>query len=232
MIFLLLLLALHSFAHDELPPIAPAVALTVQCQDETDLFELLYSICITDPVCALVYSLDERHRHHHHHRRDMFYHQMQLFDIFGPPPPAPHHYHNASGWLEGRWPANVSIVYDIGGDSCYNLSALSATEQSLFNYVVLDRLKTHKQYYSRLVCAHQNERLLYDQEAAKFHCICLEGKQCDDESWHDTVVMILAGLILGLFVLMVLIVLVLGLRLLMVKSAAPAEQAGNTNKED
>jgi hypothetical protein len=218
MILLLsLLLLLARSDDDDLPPIDAPVPLTVQCVDQTDELELLFSICVTDPVCAYVYSLD----HHRRHARDLFYHQMRLFDIFGPPPPP-------GTWLEGRWPANVTITFDSGGASCYNLSALSTTERALFNYVVLDRLKTHKQYYSRLVCAHHNERLLYDLETASFNCVCLEGKQCSDESWHDTVVLVLGGLILGLFVLMFLVVLVLGLRLLLRK--APAE--GDANKQD
>ena len=197
-------------------PIASPVPLTVQCLDTDDLYALEYSICLTDPVCAYLYSLDW----HHLDTRSLFYHQMALFDIFGSAPPLPlhwhhHHHYNTSGWLEGRWPANVTIVYDSGGDSCYNLSGLASdTERALFNYVTLDRLKTHKQYYSRLVCPHPNQRLLYDPQIQGFQCQCLEGKQCDYASWHDTVVLVLAGLALGLFVLITLIDMIIGPRLL------------------
>jgi hypothetical protein len=224
---ILCLLILLVSAEEDWPPVASPVSLTVQCQDAQDLAELLFSICLTDPVCAYLYSLDERHRHQPYYRRQLFDHQLALFDIFGPPPPAPLP-DTTPRWLEGRWPANVTVLYNETGDTCYNLSALgSDTERALFNYVTLDRLKTHKQYYSRLVCPQLNERLLYDAETGQFNCACLEGKKCDSESWHDTVIMILAGLTLGLFVLMALVVLVVGLRLLLMKPSATA-----SNKDD
>lgn len=222
-------------ANDEADiPIATPVPLAVQCLDSDDLYELLYSICLTDPVCAYLYSLDW----HHHHRRQLFYHQMALFDIFGTPPPLPvpwHGHFNSSSaglWLEGRWPANITVSYDSGGTSCYNLTGLADdTQRALFNYVALDRLKTHKQYYSRLVCPHHNQRLLYDPQIHGFQCQCLEDKQCDDASWHDTVILILAGLVVGLFVLICLIGLILGLRLIaMLKKVSTAKEARVTGQ--
>lgn len=212
MLPLLLLLSLLLQVRCNPPPV-----LNVTCQSERDLHELLYSVCVSDPVCAYLYALDTDY--HHAYRHAKFWHQVRLFDVFADEEhyaANPHHHHpddayNATPVDGDRWEVDVDVLYDANASSCYNLSELSAEQQSVFNYVALDRLKTHKQYYSRQVCSHFNERLVYDEADDAFRCDCPAGKTCNAESSHEQAVMLVCGLSLGLFLLGALFVLVIGL---------------------
>lgn len=182
-------------------PTPAVVSLTLTCQSHSDLHELVYSICVADTVCAFVYGIDGHHQHRHNH----FWHQMRVFDIYGP---------FANQYLsQGRWPANITVLYNASVPvSCYNLTNFTADEQSLFNYVTLDRLKTHEQFFSYQVCAHRNERLLFNNVTLRFYCYCPEDKDCSGFSSHESTVTILYGLTLGFFALLVAVMFPLGLR--------------------
>ncbi len=179
---------------------APAYPLQVTCQSRRQLNELLFSICIDDYVCAFVYAIDGGRQRH-----NKFWHQMRVFDLFGP--------RGNYSFSHGRWPTNVTVVINASAPvSCYNLTQLTPVEQALFNAVALDRMKTHKQYFSSHVCPHRNERLLFDNVTMQFHCHCPEDKDCSGDSTHTSTVTILYGLTLGFFALIVVVVFLLGLR--------------------
>ena len=173
--------------------------LEVTCESHRDLNELLFSICADDYVCAFVYSIDDGRQRH-----NKFWHQMRVFDLFGQ--------RGNYSFSHGRWPTNITVLINASAASCYNLTGLSAEDQALFNAVALDRMKTHKQYFSSQVCPHRNERLLFDNVTMQFHCHCPEDKDCSGDSTHTSTVTILYGLTLGLFALFVLVVFLFGLR--------------------
>ena len=177
--------------------------LVVTCQSHRDLEELIYSICVEDYVCAFVYAIDDG-RYHHHHRHAKFWHQMHVFDLFG-------HFGNYS-FSQGRWPTEVTVLFDANATSCYNLTNLTSEERALFNAVTLDRLKTYKQYFSDQVCPHRNEHLLFDNDTQSFHCHCPEDRDCTGSSSHNSTVMILYGLTLGFFALILCVVFFMGVR--------------------
>jgi hypothetical protein len=180
-------------------------ALEFQCEDEYDRNDLLYALCRADRLCERLYSLDSE-RGSHARNREKFWRQLRLFQVFGAPPP----------WLgEGLWPANITVVYNASAASCETLPDLSDEQRALVNYYALERMNAHQQYYSRLQCAHANQRLFWDLASDAFRCECLPGLRChEDDDWHEQTQTVLVGLILGIFILVLLIVAGIGARLL------------------
>lgn len=195
----LILLLLQGFTYDVCGD--NITQLVVTCQSHSDLDQLVYSICVEYYVCAFLYGIEEGH----HHKHAQFWHQMRVFDLFG-------RFGNHS-FTYGRWPTNVTVLYDTNATSCYNLTNLTSEEQALFNAVALERLLTHKEYFSALVCPHRNERLLFDNDTGQFHCHCPADRDCSGSSTHDSTKMILYGLTLGFFALILLVVFFFGVRI-------------------
>jgi hypothetical protein len=183
------------------PSLTDRPVITITCRNTADLQQLLFTICEEDHLCRHLYSLGSH--------TSKFWHQLELFDIFTEDEEA------AEMW-RGRWRPRVVVLYNGTGDSCLVLAnTTDSLENSLFNFFVLERLRSHKEYISRHRCAHRNERLLFDSMSKHFRCHCLEGKLCEDnDGRHREILDLIYGLILGIFCIVLVVVIVLSVRLL------------------
>jgi hypothetical protein len=190
------------------PLAADRPEITLQCRGKGDLHKLLYTICEHDLICRFLYSLESR--------ASKFHHQLSIFELFSED-------ENETLMWRGEWRPLFHILYNHTGPSCHevplnisgNVTDILSLERSLFHFYALERMCTHKEYISRHRCAHRNERLLFDRVAGNFHCLCPEGKSCEDsDGLHEDVLTLLHCLLLGIFVVVFGAVIYVSVRLL------------------
>jgi hypothetical protein len=57
------------------------------------------------------------------------------------------------------------------------------------------------------MCHNVNEILIIDTETGRFRCICMEGKSCDDNNSFETVLKVLVGISVAVFVFIIVVII-------------------------
>lgn len=178
----------------------------IQCQDMDDYMTLLYNVCINSGLCSELYYLTQDFASSNssatfHDAKNLkkFKYQILTTSFFilshGQNLPI---FENTSIMnvssqqpfiLQETWPISwfPPFVFQIHESnetssiqSCQTLPLIHAENRTFVIYT-LYLLQTYKSFMANNYCSNHNERLMLDKNN-QFHCECMEGKDCNNES--------------------------------------------------
>ena len=220
-----ILLLLFSCARSE-----PLVEISLTCQNENDIYLLLYEICTRTVLCRELFYLEsldanistltrERDFRKFHYQLA----QISFFHIVVNTTEDPHHYHHHGDgtlvvndiWPE-EWAPNITVTYvGSSGSPCSETFNMTDVGNMLFIYSTLDIMKTYKQYISNEhYCNDYNERAIYDVHLHEFHCICPSDKVCYREGSWRQMIFSMTVINIAIYLILVVAVFLVGIRLL------------------
>ena len=191
-------------------------SVTIECQNETDFYHLMYQTCRQSILCRELYYLSGPVEPTNEYNFRRFKYQLSQIRLFND--------NNYAGNVSNlfiyhvipiEWLPTIQIYYnETSSLSCHENFNFTSAANREFILISLDLMKTYKQYISNEhYCTDYNERPVLDLVSGEFHCYCMEGKECNKEGSFRSMIFLLSLMTMGLFVLLIVSVVLVATRL-------------------
>lgn len=197
--------------------------ITINCQDEQDFYQLMYSICRQCILCRELYFINAPSVVANEYDFRKFYYQLSQILLFNGSNIQSHYHHhnytpNNTPFINYMWPSEwlptIQIEYTTNV-SCNTTFNYSDTANRDFLLIAVDLMKTYKEYVSNEhYCADYNERPVFDLFNEQFTCYCIENKQCNNEGNYKQLIFLLMLMVIGLLVAVFSTELLIAIRLI------------------